>query len=546
MSDLVPRLRIQDTSDGHRDIALERDAVCFGRSGECDIVLRSPGVSRQHGRLTRDPQGSWWVEDLNSRNGTCVNGRSITRQALVDGDVLQIGGAVLTFCLAPGQSVAGSCGFTIADAGAPPGIVLERSPGRVEGMDSRRLAALYEVGRQLLSKRSISSLMETAAGAMLAGLEARAVVVAAMDDPDRPPRETVVRPSDLAAHSLVLSRTILRRSMAGKQAVLIGDTGQDAGLKSAPSIVRGGIQSAMCVPMMVDGRVIGCIYVDSSGDSERYDERDLDFTCAVGAMVGAAIENSRLQQADIEHARMEAELSGARRVQKALLPPSWPHLIGWVVHGYQCPCREVGGDYCDVIVAQDGQVWMIVADVCGKGAPAAILASGIYATVHAVVDRVDSPRALLSRINEVLVRREVDLSFVTCLVCVLDPATGRVRISSAGHPAPLFVGANGRASSVGIAKGMVLGIQPHADCADSEWVFPGPGALLLCSDGMTEVFNPAHQEFGEEGLLRAIVGATWESARDLVEVAEAAVRELRGSDEATDDMTLLVCRKVAG
>ena len=252
-----------------------------------------------------------------------------------------------------------------------------------------------------MDQSDVAGLIDVASNALIESLQAEVVVFGLTCDPEHETEHLVVRPPGAAADRVILSRSILRRTIDNRSAQLVSDTRTDERLGFAQSIIVGGISSALCVPMMRNDRVTGFIYVDSRRRGRSYDERDLQFGCAVGAMVGTAIENARLREAEIARQRLEAELAGAREVQQSILPSSWPQVPGWEVFGEHATCHEVGGDYYDAIVARDGRIWLIMADVAGKGAPAALLAACFHAALHAVVDAVSYTHLTLPTIYSV-------------------------------------------------------------------------------------------------------------------------------------------------
>jgi phosphoserine phosphatase RsbU/P len=542
----MPKLRMLDPGKTEGCHSLDRDVVSFGRSGDCDLVIEARGISRLHGRFVRDRNGRWWIEDLGSRNGILVNGHAASRHALADGDIIVVGEVTLAFCEDPAvTSQPAAPAVTITDALPSANTVLERSPGTVRSMDNRRLTSLYEITRRLLNQRDVAGLVEVAASALLADLEAEVVVVGLTRDPEREPDRVEVRPKAMQNTGVTLSRSVLRRAIDDQRALLVADTGSDRALLSAQSIAVGGIRSALCVPLMRRDDVSGFIYVDNRRLGRTYDERDLEFASAIGAVVGTAIENARLHETELVKQRMETELAAARRVQQAILPSSWVALDGWDIYGEHTTCREVGGDYYDAIVSEDGHLWLVMADVCGKGAPAALLASIVHAIVHAMVDQCSSPSQLLARLNRLLLRREMESSFVTCLVVRVAPTTGDVLLASGGHPWPLCISPAQPPRLLPVEGGIILGAFPDASFADVHWSLAEPGgALLMYTDGLTEALDAQGEQFGEDRLLRAASNGPSSNAQALVTTAMREVQAFRGGHYQSDDLTLLACRRI--
>jgi sigma-B regulation protein RsbU (phosphoserine phosphatase) len=541
----MPELWITD-DQGARRVHRIDGTVEFGRAESCDIGIHAPGVSRRHGRFLLAPDGSWWVEDLQSKNGILINGRQTTRHRLRDGDLLTVGNAAVAFhadTAPPAQRT--GVEVTISDVPRLPHSTLEHEPATATRIEARRLGSLYEISRQLLNQRDVRGLIEVACSSLIGTLEAGVVVIGLTCDPQRDKDLLFVRPPNMQHAGVTLSLSVLRRTLEARKSVLVAETSSDERMLAAQSIVFGGIQSALCVPLMQDQRVTGFIYVDSRRGPRRYNTEDLDFASAVGSLVGTAVEVARLHEAEIAKERMEAELAAARRVQQAILPSSWPTLPGWEVWGHHQSCREVGGDYYDAIPTEDGRLWLVVADVCGKGAPAALLASSIHTAVHALVGHCSSPAELLTRVNALLLRREVEESFVTCLIAAVDPRSGSAIFASAGHPVPLWAGCRTGPEPLRFETGMVLGAMGETAFPQTAWHFPAEGgSLLMYTDGISEAMSPEEEQFGEGRMLQVIGGSGSVSAQELAEHLLGRVEQFRGCCPQSDDLTVLVCRRL--
>lgn len=543
----MPVVLIRDSRGVERTRPLDRDIVVFGRSPDCTLILEGRGVSRLHGRFVRDPFGRWWVEDLGAKNGIFVEGRPVSRHRLADGESVAVGELTLTYFAREAGATGGSPStITICDAMATSATTFERSPDSLGAMDTRRLATLYTFCKRLMEQRGVASLVEIASTALISELDAEIVVMGLTRDPEREPDRVIVRPTDVSTTGIMLSRSVLTRTIQGRRAVLVSDTHADRGLASAESIVSGGIRSALCVPMLRNEDVTGFIYVDSRRRGRSYEERDLEFASAVGVMVGTAIENARLHEAELVKQRMEAELERARAVQQAILPSDWPAVAGWEIHGLHATCREVGGDYVDAILSDDGRLWLLIADVCGKGAGAAMVASSIHAATHALVDQCGAPGRLLARLNDLLVRHEVGMSFVTFLAVCLDTRTGDAVIASAGHPAPIYLGSAAPPTPVPMENGFMLGVFPDAVFPDTRWLFPAsPGTLVMYTDGISEAFDERDHQYGDERMLACLAANGMLVPEQLVATVLRDVEVFRGRHEPSDDLTILACRRAA-
>ncbi len=533
-------LLVKDAQGTERAVRL--DGTCFfGRAESCGVPIYGEGVSRRHGRFVLDEHNQWWVEDLDSKNGIYVNGCRTHRHRLSCGDTLAIGDAVITFPGAPIDQAHASDPITISQ-GPELSAVIERSGVIPGAMEARRLSLLYDLSHQLLSQESVAGLVEAACSALLSALEAGVVVIGLTCDPQRDTDMLFVRPSAGKRSEVSLSLSVVRRAIETKKSILVADTRSDAHLQMAQSILCADIRSVLCVPLMRDERVTGFIYVDSRRGGRGHSEQDLEFAAALGSLVGTAVEVARLHETELAKQRMEADLAAARRVQQAIMPCRWPIVEGWEIAGRHQTCREVGGDYYDALTTDRG-LWLIIADVSGKGAQAALLASSVHAAVQVMVDQCTSPAELLNRLNRLLMRRQIESTFVTCLALLIPDRASEILIASAGHPSAILVPAADQPRPIELEPGFMLGTFDEANCQDLHHAQLSPGdGLLLYTDGVTEAFDEQGGQFGEQRLVQLLAG-TARSAAELVDATIQGVEAFRCNREQSDDLTVLACRR---
>jgi sigma-B regulation protein RsbU (phosphoserine phosphatase) len=247
------------------------------------------------------------------------------------------------------------------------------------------------------------------------------------------------------------------------------------------------------------------------------------------------------QQA-IQRARAEQELEMARRIQRSFLLTQFPVLSRLEVHACNRSSREVSGDFYDVIPAGEGAFLVAVADVAGKGVPAALMTSMLQASLRTHARITPSPGAILANINAVVHRSAGTHQFATFFLARVDERTLEMRYCNAGHNPPMLVRAGGTIETL-TTGGTVVGILE--DIAYEEGVVTlAPGdRLVVYSDGLTEAEDPSGEMLGEERvevLLR-------ELRRDLTSEASidallAALDRHLGGRDAGDDVTLLVLR----
>ncbi len=251
----------------------------------------------------------------------------------------------------------------------------------------------------------------------------------------------------------------------------------------------------------------------------------------------------RARAIEKERDRLEGELELARRIQQRLLPGAPPAVAGLEIAGRYEPAREVGGDYYDHLDLGGGRVLLVIADVSGKGVPAALLMSGFRASLMSQDAGALGPDRLAERVNEFLHRSVETGKFVTAFLAFLDAASGRLVYANAGHNPPALLRADGRVEWLS-AGGLVLGILPHSRFESGEATLAPGDLLALYTDGVTEGANAAGELWGDERLVAALQRLR---GRPCAEAAAALVREVRafeGEAGAADDITVLLARRV--
>jgi serine phosphatase RsbU (regulator of sigma subunit) len=252
----------------------------------------------------------------------------------------------------------------------------------------------------------------------------------------------------------------------------------------------------------------------------------------------------RMREAFSERAELLTEMRSAEATQVRLLPRNPPPLESLDYAALCRPALAVGGDYYDFLPLGDGRLGVVLADVAGKGVPAAILMAGLQGRLQSQAslfgDRLED---LLETLNRSLVPATEPGRFITLFYSLYDDARRLLRYVNAGHNPPFLLrSAGGRTPEWLDSGGMVLGVLPENRYAGGE-VAIGPGdVLVIYSDGLTEAMNPEGSEFGVERLVDCVRRAGDLGAREL---AAGIMEELNGFRRGTslhDDLTLLVAK----
>ena len=247
-------------------------------------------------------------------------------------------------------------------------------------------------------------------------------------------------------------------------------------------------------------------------------------------------KNAALEKAQ---AQMSAELDLARAMQVAILPSRFPVAPGCDGSARMLPATTMGGDFYDFIELPGGRIGLVMADVSGKGVPAAFFMAVARTNLNALAATASGPADCLQRTNDVLLTQNPMDLFVTVFYAVFDPATGALTYSNGGHNPPLIRRANGTVEMLTAAAGLVLGMFPATYEQDSAQLQPGD-TLVLYTDGVTEAFNVDAQMYEEARLVERVRADGGGSAKTLVASIFDGVIGFSGAAPQSDDITVAV------
>jgi phosphoserine phosphatase RsbU/P len=243
---------------------------------------------------------------------------------------------------------------------------------------------------------------------------------------------------------------------------------------------------------------------------------------------------ARRQQVAIER----RDLDEARRIQRKLLPSTMPPIEGWEVAVSWQPASGVGGDCFDAIAFGPARVGLSIADVVGKGIPAALLMSNLQAAVRAFATNTTEPAELCQQVNRILCGHIAEGRFISFFYCIIDSDDATLTFANAGHYPPILIRADGSVERLGTG-GAVLGVFPEGSYDQGKVPLCAGDRIVLYTDGITDVCNAADEEFGDGRLVDLAVANRGCSAPALqARLANAADAFSDGRFE--DDATLIV------
>ncbi len=251
---------------------------------------------------------------------------------------------------------------------------------------------------------------------------------------------------------------------------------------------------------------------------------------------------ARLREALVREtklATLQQELAIARDLQRSVLPAEFPPRPTFAVKGMMQSANEVGGDFYDFYERSDGRLVFVIADVSGKGVPAAFFMAISRTLLKAIALFENDPAACVRQLNDLLVVDNDQMMFVTLVFGVFDPQTGRVDFVNAGHASPIRVAADGTAEVVTQTSDIAVAVATAEFTSQSIDLAPGD-TLVLYTDGVTEAFNAAGEQFGEVRLLRNLArGGESGGADPMTRELLSAVTAFEQGVDQSDDITLL-------
>jgi len=326
------------------------------------------------------------------------------------------------------------------------------------------------------------------------------------------------------------------------QTVYIEDVPNDPRTRYPEQARKEGIVSGLSTGMFYRGKPIGVlrVYTDRK---HHFSPFEVSLLRAMAAQAAAAIETARLYQEELEAERVRRQLRVASEVQRRSIPdkpPEHPRLqFGCAYY----PSYEVGGDFYDFIELSDGRIGVAIADVVGKGIPAALMMASIKSALRVNAFRKWPPEKVISEVNKYMCRDTLVSEFATLFYCVISKSGRRVTYCNAGHDPPLLL-RNGEVKELE-ASGLVIGVKSDERYSQKTMMMSPGDVLLLYTDGVVEAANFEGQRFGRERLRESLTRYGHLEAAQIVRNIMWDLRRFVGLAEQTDDITMVAVKVTA-
>jgi len=253
----------------------------------------------------------------------------------------------------------------------------------------------------------------------------------------------------------------------------------------------------------------------------------------------------------VEHQQLESlktDLAVASEIQQAILPrvfPPFPELVDQIdMAALMVPAKDVGGDFYDIFRIDEDHFGFTIADVSGKGIPAAIFMAVSRTLIRATGIRGGSPSDCLAYSNKLLSAESVDCMFVTVFYGIYNIKTGEVTYCNAGHNPPYLLKSNGEVKALPLAKDPMVGAISDIEYHEESIQLEKGEMLILFTDGVTEAMNVSFAEYGDERLVAALKNAVGSNCQEMINAVKADVSEFTEEAEQSDDITMLTIKRL--
>jgi serine phosphatase RsbU (regulator of sigma subunit) len=526
-----------------RTFSLDRDESILGRQHDSAICLAGRAVSRHHARIVRK-DGAYVIEDLDSSNGTYLNGQRLTPlepTPLTERDSLQIGPYVFALRM-PAVKLRSEPDLVVRET------VQLTQPGLFGPDAATKLQVVLEIAQHLARTLDIDELLDQVLDKVqqLFPQADRALVILCEDDQLVLRAQKARRPE---ADEWPFSRTIVRRALSEGVGLISDDVKRDERFNTSQTVTTLNLHSMMCAPMIgADGRRLGALQIDRYCRGLGFRLEDLQLLTAVTLQVAVALENASLHAQRLHEQRLHQEIALARDIQQDFLPDElddFPH-ANFDIFGRVYPARQVAGDWYDFLRGPSGKLAFFVGDVSGKGMPAALFLVAVRTLCRHLAKDGQRPAQTLRILNRDLAADNPACMFVTLVHGLYDPSSGETQLTSAGHHPPLVRRADGTVAAVALRPGRLLGYEDAELTFDEARVTLNPGDMLVFfTDGVLEARAADGKDmFGVERLMAVVAEFTpRQSLSQCVELVKQRLDQFAGTKDLPDDVTLLLLRR---
>jgi len=401
------------------------------------------------------------------------------------------------------------------------------------------LALLYDISLEMSSTLEVDELVRRIAAAVKQKIDYHTFSIFLLDEKQQLLRpKFVIRSNERENQKLVLplGTGLIGTAAKLKMPLRIGDVTQDPRYLNVHTETR----SELVVPLTSKGRVVGVVDLESTqvGYFTEYHEQ---FLMTLASRMASSLVNAELHTRVAENeARLGREMKIAREIQHQLMPDELPSVPPLQMAVLFKPVAQLGGDLYDWIPFDDGRIAIVIGDVAGKGAPAALYGALSSGVIRTRAGRKYPPGQMLELVNKTLYQRPIEGQYVAVTYAVYDPNSKTMAMANSGLPYPLLVRA-GQPSFLDIG-GVPLGLFPDTQYEETSLQLQSGDVLVFYSDGVIEMRNDSGEDFGLKRLAETVCTSHEKTPEEIVKVVSASLADFIGRVRPQDDRTMIVAR----
>jgi serine phosphatase RsbU (regulator of sigma subunit) len=517
-----------------RTIVLDHFPFSIGRLSDRDLVIEDGRVSREHAQLTQEPDGIYLINQSTKR-GTFVNGERVARHKLTRNDRVDFGlpdGPCLVFH--PDRPSSGVVQRLLGQ------LSTRKQPASASDLGVLNL--FIEAARNLNASQVLEEVLQTLLDASLRlTLAQRGFVFLLQEDGELHLAAGLDERGEKIDDISTISRSALNDALQSASEFLVTDLEDMAKIAGRKSVQAYSLRTVICIPLRKMAlkdkehtevrrperkQVHGVLYLDSHFLSGKLSKVRSDILHTIADEAARLLENVALVQAEDAARRVREELKMAADIQRHLMPVPAPDLPYARINAVSFPCKDVGGDFFDLVYSESG-LSLVVADIAGKGMPAAVLASTLQGMLHSQL-AIDLPLPkIIGAANRFLCERIGPPRFATLVIARLQN-NGEVELLNCGHVWPLLI--SGGVMTRLEHGNLPVGLRAATDFEATRLQMKPGDRLLVVTDGVTEAENADGEFFGNERLEAYCSRG--------VEGILGAVNDFRGNAPVGDDYTI--------
>jgi sigma-B regulation protein RsbU (phosphoserine phosphatase) len=305
-----------------------------------------------------------------------------------------------------------------------------------------------------------------------------------------------------------------------------------------------GFRTQAAVPLITEGRSVGALVIDTR-QPRKLGGNATRLLQLMANQAAIAVEKARLHREEVKSQALEKEMEVGQQIQLSLLPETPSTVPGWEFATYYSAARQVGGDFYDIfeLPGKPRRLGMIIADVMGKGVPAALFMALSRTIIRTTALNGRSPASTLAWANELIQKNNRADLFLTAFYARLDTSSGRLAYACAGHNRPLWLKASSGVIQELTARGIIMAAFDKIDLEEREIEVAPGDSLVFYTDGVTEAMNAHREPFGEKQLEAVVKASAGAPAQQVVDAVVQAVEAHAGDTAQSDDITLFVVRR---